>query len=190
MGPWPWGVCLCVNKRSLTCFRDLPNEKDDSAFFFFSPHFGFFFLHLTLWTWKRKSFDPTSGPCSTSVSVCTLRVHSSSLEVEHRSYEPGVAGSIPAWSSVIFFCKEKKKNAKKKKMFLPDLEPSAELSLTSRVIFFGGRSQKCVQKICCFWKKCFTFWSSAVTCTFKNFCECRYGARRCGTCKWSWAVPS
>ena len=24
--------------------------------------------------------------------------HSSSLAVEHRSYEPGVAGSIPAWS--------------------------------------------------------------------------------------------
>ena len=26
------------------------------------------------------------------------RSHSSSLAVEHRSYEPGVAGSIPAWS--------------------------------------------------------------------------------------------
>ena len=25
--------------------------------------------------------------------------HSSSLAVEHRSYEPGVAGSIPAWST-------------------------------------------------------------------------------------------
>ena len=25
-------------------------------------------------------------------------LHSSSLAVEHRSYEPGVAGSIPAWS--------------------------------------------------------------------------------------------
>ena len=30
------------------------------------------------------------------VPVCS--VHSSSLAVEHRSYEPGVAGSIPAWS--------------------------------------------------------------------------------------------
>ena len=33
---------------------------------------------------------------------CVLRIpwlHSSSLAVEHRSYEPGVAGSIPAWSS-------------------------------------------------------------------------------------------
>ena len=26
------------------------------------------------------------------------KCHSSSLAVEHRSYEPGVAGSIPAWS--------------------------------------------------------------------------------------------
>ena len=29
-----------------------------------------------------------------------LLSHSSSLAVEHRSYEPGVAGSIPAWSIV------------------------------------------------------------------------------------------
>ena len=29
--------------------------------------------------------------------ICSL--HSSSLAVEHRSYEPVVAGSIPAWSS-------------------------------------------------------------------------------------------
>ena len=28
----------------------------------------------------------------------TAKCHSSSLAVEHRSYEPGVAGSIPAWS--------------------------------------------------------------------------------------------
>ena len=37
--------------------------------------------------------------CRSSCVFTNCKVHSSSLAVEHRSYEPGVAGSIPAWSS-------------------------------------------------------------------------------------------
>ena len=37
--------------------------------------------------------------CRSSCLFTNCKVHSSSLAVEHRSYEPGVAGSIPAWSS-------------------------------------------------------------------------------------------
>ncbi len=36
--------------------------------------------------------------CRSSCLFTNCKVHSSSLAVEHRSYEPGVAGSIPAWS--------------------------------------------------------------------------------------------
>ena len=43
----------------------------------------------------------TAGVCQTVRADVSLR-DSSSLEVEHRSYEPGVAGSIPAWSTCFF----------------------------------------------------------------------------------------
>ena len=42
--------------------------------------------------------DEVFGPPKKHQPHC----HSSSLEVEHRSYEPGVAGSIPAWSTQTF----------------------------------------------------------------------------------------
>ncbi len=40
--------------------------------------------------------------CATNTARARPERNSSSLEVEHRSYEPGVAGSIPAWSTYLF----------------------------------------------------------------------------------------
>ena len=51
----------------------------------FESHLGCVFCFL--FSWQRLSIFSVSS------------LHSSSLAVEHRSYEPGVAGSIPAWST-------------------------------------------------------------------------------------------
>ena len=46
-----------------------------------------------------KFLSPSPGAL---VTARTVTRNSSSLEVEHRSYEPGVAGSIPALSTAVF----------------------------------------------------------------------------------------
>ena len=49
--------------------------------------------------WIRRRFpEPKIVGSSPTWDGESLSTHSSSLAVEHRSYEPGVAGSIPAWS--------------------------------------------------------------------------------------------
>ena len=49
--------------------------------------------------WIRRRFpEPKIVGSSPTWDGASLSTHSSSLAVEHRSYEPGVAGSIPAWS--------------------------------------------------------------------------------------------
>ena len=64
--------------------RKIPDLKVGSSNPIWDAHLFFFFICLAV----QRALGPSPH-----------RDHdSSSLEAEHRSYEPGVAGSIPAWS--------------------------------------------------------------------------------------------
>ena len=78
-----WGAALENSKVGLMDKASVSGAEDCG----FESHLGcppfFFFLSLL-----QRALGSTQH-----------RDHnSSSLEAEHRSYEPGVAGSIPAWS--------------------------------------------------------------------------------------------
>ena len=65
-----------------------------------SPSWSIFYFAI----WQHAAVMPLRAKKHFVSTACWFINNSSSLEVEHRSYEPGVAGSIPAWSTCFCFC--------------------------------------------------------------------------------------
>ena len=64
-----------------------------------SPSWSIFYFAI----WQHAAVMPLRAKKHFVSTACWFINNSSSLEVEHRSYEPGVAGSIPAWSTRFSF---------------------------------------------------------------------------------------